>query len=89
VALLNQVHAERLDRRRLTHTRHAGDADTQGLMSPLRLGVMHQRQHQLFGLLAVIGPGRFDQGDGPWERRAVTAFHCGGQVLDVIHLAAG
>ena len=51
--------------------------------------VGHQLQQQLLGLLAVIGPGRLDQRDGSWQRRAVAAADGGGEVFDVSHLAEG
>jgi hypothetical protein len=59
VALANQVQAERLDKGRFAHTRHAADAQAQRLA-----GVRQQRGEQLIGLCAVIQAGGFEQSDG-------------------------
>jgi hypothetical protein len=67
VALLDEVHAERLDGRRLPHPRHPGDTDVHGVT---RLG--HQLRQQQLGLLPVVGPCGLDQRDGPRQRGTVT-----------------
>jgi hypothetical protein len=55
----DQVQAQRLDEGALAHARHAADAQAQRLA-----GVRQQRGQQRIGLRAVVGAGRFEQGDG-------------------------
>lgn len=41
-----------------------------------------QSQQQLLRLLTMVGAGRLDQCDGPWQRRTVTAAHGRRQPVD-------
>ena len=68
VALLDEVHAERLDDGRLPHPRHAGDADVHG--PP---GIGHQLHQQLLGVFPVVGPGGLHERDRPRQRGPVPA----------------
>lgn len=54
-----------------------GDADAMGVP-----GVRQQSQQQLLRLLTMVGAGRLDQCDGPWQRRTVTAAHGRRQPVD-------
>lgn len=74
---LDQMHAQRLDGSRLAHPRDPGDADAMGVP-----GVRQQSQQQLLRLLTMVGAGRLDQCDGPWQRRTVTAAHGRRQPVD-------
>ncbi len=64
VALLDEVHAERLDERRLADAGHAGDADAH--RSP---SIRVQQPEQLARLGAMVAAARLDQRDGPRDRR--------------------
>ena len=68
------MEAERLDERRFADAGGAGQADTQGLTAGAEVG------EQGKGLLAVVGAGTFDQGDGAGEGAAVAGEDglCGG-----------
>jgi hypothetical protein len=79
----DEVHPQRLDRRRLPDSGHTGDPH---VVAAARLG--HQLQQQCLRPIPVIGTGRLDQGDGTRQRRAVAAAHGLGEVLHAVgHLA--
>src|SRR6266404_4223966 len=64
------VEAEALDKGRFAGTGRAGYAD------PNRTpGIGQQRLDEPFGRLAMVGAGRFDEGDGAGERPPVAPPH--------------
>jgi len=73
-AALDQGEAEALDEGRLSDPGNASDAE------PHRpAGVRQQAGQQRIGALAMIGPRRFDQGDGLGERTTIPAQQGGQQ----------
>ena len=67
MALVDEVVAERLDKRRLADTRRTGDANTNRFA-----GVRHEFLEQGTSLAAVIAACRLDQRDGTREGTPIT-----------------
>ena len=71
----DHVQTEGLDEGRLADPRHAGDPD------PDRTPALRQqRLEQPRRILPVVGPGRFDEGNGARQCPAVAGEHGGGQI---------
>ena len=77
VTSLDEVHAEGFDGGRLADAGHAGDPDVHGCTRE-----RHEFEQQLLGLVPMIGAGRFDPGDGPRQRGAVTIPDRGSEILN-------
>ena len=85
VSPFDEVHTECLDGGRLAHPGHPGDPDVHGRTGGAdRIGSLHQFHQQLLCLLAMVGAGGLDDGDGPGQRGPVTATDRCGEGRDIV-----